>query len=169
MKSDSNSCAILALLAALTSSGALASNSVEIALEIPKQQDGQYQRPYVAVWVESGGKAIRTLALWKKEDDWLKDLRRWWRKAGRYSHTDIDAATGATRAPGQYRLRWDGRDRNGDMLPPGDYLIALEAAREHGNRTLYKQKISLNNSPQRYTLPAGKELGQVTVTVGDTQ
>jgi len=169
MISKSKPLAVLAVLTALVSPHAAASDAVSIEFDIPQQQGGQYQRPYVAVWIESRGKAVRTLAIWKKEDDWLKDLRRWWRKTGRYDHADIDAATGATRAPGHYQISWDGLDRDGNQMPEGQYLIGLEAAREHGNRTLMKQKFTLNNSPQRYTLPAGKEIGQVTITVGETK
>lgn len=150
---------------------AAAANSPEalsISFSLPEIQTGQYQRPYTAVWVEdASGKAVKTLAVWHGDKKWLKDLRRWWRKTGRYQDGDIDGATGATKGPGQYSLSWDGTDSAGKPVAEGEYQLVLEASREHGSRTLLKQKFMLPDSSKTYRIKAGKELGPATIEQAD--
>lgn len=147
--------------------GPVQAQTVDISLQLPVIKSSQYKRPYVAVWVERKGerRALTTLAVWHEDEKWLKDIRRWWRKAGRYS-ADVDGVTGATRAPGTYKLSWNGKNSNGEALS-GEFLICLEAVREHGNRTLIKQIVRLGDGAQTYTIAAGDELGPVTVKVGE--
>lgn len=141
--------------------------TVDVELQLPAINSSQYKRPYVAVWVERKGerRALTTLAVWHEDKKWLKDIRRWWRNAGRYN-ADVDGVTGATRAPGTYKLSWDGKGRNGETLS-GEFLLCLEAVREHGNRSLIKQKFRFGDGAQTYTIAAGDELGPVTVKVGE--
>jgi len=145
---------------------------LDITFTLPEIATGQYQRPYVAVWIEnSKGKSVKTLAVWHGDKKWLKDLRRWWRKAGRYIESSSapadkalsDSFTGATRSPGCYSLSWDGLDDAGQPLADGDYQLVLEAAREHGSRTLLKQKFKLPDTNTRFRIKAGKELGPVDI------
>ncbi|MCV6588914.1 MAG: DUF2271 domain-containing protein [Marinobacterium sp.] len=138
---------------------------VELKFELPLIDNGDARRPFVAVWVESEGKALRSLALWMDDNEWEADLRRWWRKAGRYGHAQVDAVTSATRGAGQYALYWDGLDAQGRKVNSGRYQLVLEAVREDGNRTLLKQSFELGNQSAAYQLPAGKEIGPVFVTV----
>lgn len=142
--------------------------ALSITLSLPEIQTGQYQRPYTAVWVEdASGKAVKTLAVWHGDKKWLKDLRRWWRKTGRYQDGDIDGATGATKGPGQYSLSWDGTDSTGNPVAEGEYQLVLEASREHGSRSLLKQKFTLPDSNKTYRIKAGKELGPVSIEKAD--
>ncbi|WP_438893782.1 DUF2271 domain-containing protein, partial [Bacillus cereus group sp. BC251] len=54
---------------------------LDIEFELPKLDVGMYARPYIAIWIEDAqGQPVRTVALWQKEDTWLKDIRRWWRQ-----------------------------------------------------------------------------------------
>lgn len=140
--------------------------TVHIDMQLPALKSAQYKRPYVAVWLEQKGqrKAVHTVAVWHEDKKWLKDIRRWWRKAGRYGDVP-DAVTGATRAPGQYQLTWDGKDTTGTELV-GEYQLMLEASREHGDRTLLKQAILLGSGSQNYQIDAGTELGPVTIRIG---
>lgn len=139
-------------------------NTLNIEFTLPEIATGQYQRPYVAVWIETKkGKAVRTLTVWHEDKKWLKDLRRWWRKAGRYQTNDLDGVSGATRAPGTFTLNWDGKDANGEPVAPGEYTLRLEASREHGGRTLLKQKFTLPDGQKTYRIKAGEELGPVVV------
>ncbi|WP_261843236.1 DUF2271 domain-containing protein [Aliamphritea ceti] len=154
----------LALLV-LVSQPVSAASQVEINFSLPVQTSHEYRRPYVSVWVESGGKVVRNLALWIDEEDWLKDLRRWWRKSGRYLDS-VDSFSGATRKPGDYQLYWDGLDDQGQPVAEGEYLIVLEASREHGNRSLQKQRIQLGGEPQIYQLKPGTELGEGSIKTG---
>ena len=142
--------------------------ALSITFSLPEIHTGQYQRPYTAVWVEdASGKAVKTLAVWHGDKKWLKDLRRWWRKTGRYQEGDIDGATGATKGPGQYSLSWDGTDSTGQPVTENEYLLVLEASREHGSRSLLKQKFTLPDSSKTYRIKAGKELGPATIEQAD--
>jgi len=140
----------------------------KIQLEIPKLVTAKYQRPFVAVWVEQKGQrqAVKTISVWFDDKKWLKDIRRWWRKAGRYGQA-VDGVTGASRAPGTHAVHWDGTDNQGKTLPAGEYTIYLEAVREHGDRTLLKQKVTLGAGVKTYQLDAGAELGPVSISIGE--
>lgn len=140
-------------------------SELEIALQLPKISEGQYHRPYVAVWVEdSSEKSIRLIEIWREKPDWIKDLRRFWRKTGRADQPLVDARTGATKGPGQYRLRWDGKDDQGVAVPNGEYQLVIEAAREHGGRQLVKQKFNWDGTAVAVSVAAGNEIGQVQLS-----
>ena len=142
-------------------------SELEIALQLPKISEGQYHRPYVAVWVEdSSEKSVRLIEIWREKPDWIKDLRRFWRKTGRADQPLVDARTGATKGPGQYRLRWDGKDDQGVAVPNGEYQLVIEAAREHGGRNLVKQAFAWDGSAIDLHIKAGSEIGAVHLTKG---
>lgn len=145
-----------------------ASIEVSIAVDVPMNEGTMKYRPYVAVWIESAqGKTIKTLSVWRKEADWLKDMRRWWRKAGRYDQGELDAVTGATRRPGVHRVKWDGTDQAGQTVEPGKYFVNIEAAREHGSRSWVRSAVVLGEGlkPAVYTTKATEELGSITINV----
>ncbi len=140
-------------------------SDLEIALQLPKISEGQYHRPYVAVWVEdSSEKSVRLIEIWREKPDWIKDLRRFWRKTGRADQPLVDARTGATKGPGQYRLRWDGKDDQGATVANGEYQLVIEAAREHGGRQLVKQKFNWDGTAVALSVAAGNEIGQVQLS-----
>lgn len=143
---------------------------VQIDVTLPVIESAMYYRPYVSVWVEDQqGEVVKNLALWSKEPDWLKDMRRWWRKTGRYGGEDIDSVSGATRRPGVHQLVWDGRDASGVTVPPGEYSIHVEAAREHGSRSWVHVPIQLGSGSHHYLIPPSEELGEISITTGVTQ
>ena len=148
----------------------LAEESVKIELTLPVTEGAMHYRPYVAVWVENEqGDVIKNLALWSKEPDWLKDMRRWWRKTGRYGGADIDAVSGATKRPGHYELVWDSLDADGNAVPAGRYTVHLEAAREHGSRSWVHTEIELGQGQKQYAIEASEELGPIQITTGVRQ
>lgn len=156
-------------LAALLVCGSLSAaqaESLSLELELPALNTVQYEPPFVAVWLEQKGqrRASKTLSVWYDKKKWLKDIRQWWRKAGRYSDdATLDGVSGATRVPGRYPMQWS-LDELG--LAAGDYVLYLEAVREHGNRSLLKQAISLGTGQaQSYTLEAAAEIGPVTIHI----
>ena len=125
----------------LMASPALAAD-LELNLEIPRLTVAEYHRPYVAVWIETPDKAaVKTLAVWydvklknQEGQKWLKDMRQWWRRAGRDMTLPADGVSGATRAPGVQTLAFT---PDADPLPalePGPYTLIVEAAREAGGR-----------------------------------
>lgn len=97
------------------------------------------------------------------KDEWLKDLRSWWRKVGRYDRELVDAVTSATRPAGQYRFVWDGTSDNGERLEQGEYTIHIEVVREHGGRNYLRQKVTLGNENASYQLTPTEETGVITL------
>jgi len=97
--------AALLMVAALFQTTAQAQTpQLEIELTLPDLDVQPYHRPYVAVWLETPKrKHVTTLALWVQKAEWFKDLRQWWRKAGK---TDInfDGISGATKRAGTYTI-----------------------------------------------------------------
>ena len=108
-------------------------------------------------------KSVKTIELWVGKDEWLKDLRSWWRKVGRYDRELVDAVTSATRPAGKYKFSWDGKDDSGQALPQGDYTLHIEVVREHGGRNYLRQKMTLANSDMTYQLKPTEETGEITI------
>jgi hypothetical protein len=99
---------------------------MNVKVEIPRLNVAEYHRPYVSMWIERADQSpVTTLAVWydakNKEGQgtkWLKDMRQWWRKAGRDMQMPADGVSGATRAPGEHALTFsDGKAPLG-KLPP---------------------------------------------------
>ena len=150
-------------------SAAAAAPQVTLELEIPRLHASPYHRPFVAAWLEDDQRrGVHTLAVWYDKDDWLKDLRQWWRKQGRTGPRQFDGVTGATRRPGQHRIQWNGLDAKGTPLPPGEYYLNLEAVREAGGREHIRHKIRWPQTPPHsLQLQGSSELGTITVRIHD--
>jgi hypothetical protein len=117
-----------------------------LKIELPRLTVAEYHRPYVALWLEKSADQgfAGNLAVWydlKKRDNggakWLKDMRQWWRKSGREVQMPLDGVSGATRAPGEHALSL-GSAQALAALPPGDYQIVVESARENGGREVLR-------------------------------
>lgn len=139
-----------------------------ISLELNRVQDPRYRRPYVAVWIEDKDKfPVRTLALWYQKPRWLPDLKGWSRSDGLRKLVDgTDLATtisSATRAAGQYTLKWDGKDDKGVPVKPGKYTVMIEAAREHGTYQLMKREIDFGSTPVQVKLEGNTEIAGATL------
>lgn len=140
---------------------------ITVEVEIPEIQTTPYHKPYVAVWIETPKrKGVHTLAFWKEQSDWFKDLRQWWRKIGRKKSSNYDATTGATRKPGKYQLSWDGLNLNGNKLNAGEYVLHIESVREQGSREYLRQKFTFGlNQTQQYQLQGKSELGSIIISI----
>lgn len=162
--------------AAVAGAPALAAD-LNVTVEVPRLTVAEYHKPYVAIWVEApDASASATLAVWydadSKEDKgtkWLKDMRQWWRKAGRTMTFPADGLSGATRAPGPQKLVFSGAKGPLKDLKPGAYTLVVEAAREVGGHEAVRV-------PFVWGAPGGKpgkpatakgtaEVGAVTVAV----
>lgn len=138
---------------------------MDVEFEIPYIKASPYARPYIAVWIEDANrKPIRTIELWVCKDEWLKDLRTWWRKVGRYDRELVDAVTSATRTVGEYRFTWDGLDDSGERVEQGEYTFYAESVREHGGRSVIRQKLNLADKPFKIDIKPAVEIGNVALT-----
>lgn len=154
--------------AGVPTSGGNWNQSMELAikLDLPRIDNPRYRRPYVAVWIEDKDKfPVRTVALWFKNPRWLHELTTWYRDdqvRNLSEGSDISATvSSATRAPGSYQLKWDGKDNEGKLVKAGKYTVVVEAAREHGGHSVERQEFDFNGTAQAKTLPASDELGAV--------
>ncbi|TAJ74838.1 MAG: DUF2271 domain-containing protein [Phenylobacterium sp.] len=163
------------LFAALTGVAALpaAADAAELAVsvEIPRLSVAEYHRPYVALWIEGPDEAaVKTLAVWyngklaKNEGaSWLKDMRQWWRKAGRGLTLPADGVSGPTKAPGKHQIVVTAQQMAG--VAPGQYSLVVEAAREVGGREVIRVPFSWppKAGAKPATVAGTTELGAITV------
>lgn len=139
---------------------------LDIHLELARIDDFRYRRPYVAVWVEGQDHLpVRTIAVWFGKPRYLSDLRSWYHTAQLRGNEDdiLRTVSSATRSPGRYTLKWDGKDDEGKFVKPGDYTICIEVAREHGTYQMLRQPMDFSGQPKQVTLPAGSEIGGATL------
>lgn len=143
-----------------------------INLELARLDDPRYRRPYVAVWVEDQDHfPVRTIALWFQKPRWLSDLKAWYHAdqiRNLAEGTDLSTTvSSATRSPGKYTLRWDGKDNAGKPVKPGKYTVFIEAAREHGTYGLIKQEISWDGkTPAQFTAKGNTEIASASLDYG---
>jgi hypothetical protein len=161
--------------AAVAGAPAMAAD-LSVTVEVPRLTVAEYHKPYVAIWVEApDASAAATLAVWydadSKEDKgtkWLKDMRQWWRKAGRTMTFPADGLSGATRAPGPQKLVFSGAKGPLTDLKPGQYNLVVEAAREVGGHEAVRVPF-VWGKPGKPGKPATAkgtaEVGAVTVAV----
>lgn len=139
-----------------------------VSLELARMEGQRYKRPYVAVWIEDKDKfPVRTLALWIAKPKWLPDLKSWMHSEKLRALTegnDLSASvSSATRSPGKYTLKWDGKDDHGHPVKPGKYTVFIEAAREHGTHQVMKQEMDFSGQPQRLELKGNIEVSAATL------
>ena len=151
-----------------------AAAELQVEVEIPKLNVAEYHRPYVAIWLEGADqKVAANLAVWYMQKDtaeghgtkWLPDLRQWWRRSGRNLDLPVDGVTGPTRPAGRHVLKFDERHPQLGTLPPGEYTLVVEAAREVGGRELLKIPFAWNGEPQSGKAQGASELGAVSLSV----
>lgn len=147
-----------------------ATTEVLIHLEVAAIAGGRVKRPFVAVWVEDKDHfPVRTVGLWFKGSRWLPDLRSWSRAEQLRGMSEgarsPESIASATRGPGKYTLRWDGRDDAGKPVTAGRYTVFVEIAREHGTHQVVHADIDTAGGAQRITLPANPELSAISLEV----
>jgi len=148
---------------------AAAPATMDVTITIPRLKVAEYHRPYVAIWVEKAGAPAKTVAVWYDYDmknnegtKWLRDVRQWWRAAGRSMTLPANGITGATRAPGAHKISFS-RAQLG-ATTPGQYTLVIEAAREVGGRELLRIPFTWPAKAGAGGRSSGKaELGAVTV------
>ncbi len=132
----------------------------------PREGNGTYHRPYVAIWISDIDEvAIKNLLLLGTEERWAGTNSRWWRRAGRRSTLEKNNVTRPTRAPGEYTLTWDGRDDNGNLLQPGTYLLHVEASREDGGHNHRSVEFTMSEGTQSLEQERFGEVGAFSVSI----
>lgn len=161
----------IALSVPLISASALAAD-LAVKLDVPQLNVAEYHRPYLAAWMENAEQQVvanlTVLYDVRKPNQggakYLKDLRQWWRKAGRELGVPADGVSGATRGPGAYTLTFPMAKAALDKLPAGPYQLVLEVAREAGGRELVKVPLQWPPTAAQTLSAHGKEeLGAVQV------
>jgi hypothetical protein len=120
--------------------------AMKVTIEVPKLDVAEYHRPYVAAWIERpDGTVAANLSVWydlkqenKKGNKWLKDMRQWWRRAGRDLDMPVDGFSSATRPAGKHALDFDAAAPPLAALQAGQYELVVEAAREIGGREILR-------------------------------
>jgi thiamine biosynthesis lipoprotein len=140
-----------------------------ISLELARIENPRYRRPFVAVWVEDKDRfPVRTLALWFDKTRWLPELKTWYRDdrvRSMVEGSDITTTvSSATRPPGKYTLRWDGKDQSGKPVKAGKYTICIESAREHGTYQDIRQEIDFDGkTPSQLTMTGNTEIAAASL------
>jgi thiamine biosynthesis lipoprotein len=128
------------------------------------QSVAEYRRPYIAVWITDTDKnSVRQLLVHGESLRWLREIPLWWRRYGRRDETLIDGLARATPLPGLHMLVWDGRDDRGNKIEKGNYILHIEAAREHGERELVTLPFTLSGSTFKTAAKGNTELGTVSI------
>ncbi|TBU98946.1 DUF2271 domain-containing protein [Stutzerimonas kirkiae] len=145
---------------------------LEVTVEIPRLQVAEYHRPYVAIWLQNADQSHRAnLAIWydvkmkdKEGEKWLNDLRQWWRRSGRTLELPVDGVSGATRPVGSHSLSFDDSRAPLKDLPPGEYYLVVEAAREVGGREQLRIPFTWPaDKPQQHNAQGNSELGALSL------
>jgi thiamine biosynthesis lipoprotein len=127
---------------------------------------GNGHRPFAAIWVEDANKvAVRNLALWYNKPKWIPDLRNWYRINGESFKADKNnyaSVTGATRSPGKYTIKWDGKNDKGEYVPQGKYTIIIETSKEHGTDEILRQEMELKKSAKKATTVGNVEISNIS-------
>lgn len=141
---------------------ASAAVTMTIDYTIPELNERGYERPYVAIWVsDAQGKALKNLLLLGGEQRWASTNSRWWNS----TRKRMDNVTRPTRGPGEYRLVWDGKDDFGASLPPGDYVLHVEASREDGDHNYKRVLFTLRDGTQETFQQGEGEIGDFRLSI----
>lgn len=162
------------LLAGAFWAGTLQAAEFQVNVELPELGVAEYHKPYVAIWIEdSSNKAVADLAVLydlkmknKEGEDWLKDMRQWWRKSGRSLTMPVDGVSGATKGPGKHQFDFVMGQSPLTQLAAGEYKLRVEAAREVGGRELINIPFTWPvNEITTLNAQGESELGAIEITL----
>ena len=154
-------------LAPLTQELAAPKYELLINLELALIEGQRIHRPFVAIWIEDGHhKPVKNIAIWFNKTRWLPDLKSWYRAYGLDFGAEgnpVKSTSSATRSPGKYTVKWDGKDDAGNAVKAGTYRVNIEVAREHGTYQLITQDINWNGKATNITLPGNTEVAAASL------
>ncbi len=139
-----------------------------VNLELAHIEGQRTRRPYVAVWIEDKDKfPVKTIVLWVEKSKWIPDLKAWYhddRMRNMAEGNDLtNSLTSATRAPGKYTMKWDGKDNAGKLVKAGKYTVCLEVAREHGTYQIIRQEMDFSGNPKQIAFNGNTEVASASV------
>ncbi|OZY85957.1 hypothetical protein CBP51_02690 [Cellvibrio mixtus] len=162
------------LAATLLSAVSASASDLTVSVEVPALDVAEYHKPYVSIWIENEKGESTNLAVWyqleergqksDKGEEWLKDMRQWWRRIGRDLDMPVDGVSGATRAPGKHSVTFTEGKAPLGKLKRGNYVLLVEAAREVGGRELVKVPFSWPLASEQ-SAKGSKELGEVKLSL----
>jgi thiamine biosynthesis lipoprotein ApbE len=134
-----------------------------ISVEIARIDSGRARRPYLAVWIEDEDRfPVRTIALWMEKAKYLNEMKAWYKgdrlRALAEGKEIARSVSSATRPPGKYTFKWDGKDNAGKPVKAGRYTVLVEATREHGTDQTIHQEMEFAGAPKQIALPGGIEI-----------
>lgn len=166
------------LFAAMTLIPAIAvvASELTVSVEVPMFDVAEYHKPYVSVWIENEKGESTNLAVWyqleergqasEKGEEWLKDMRQWWRRIGRDTDMPVDGVSGATRASGKHTVTFAEGKVPLSKLKNGNYILMVEAVREVGGREVVKVPFTWPvKAASDQSAKGSKELGEVKLTI----
>lgn len=134
----------------------------KLEYEIPVQPGERYRQPYLAIWIsDTAGEPVRQLLVLGDRSRWLRELPQWWRRYGRDDEAAVHGIARPTRQPGHYTLGWDGRDDAGRAVADGQYVLQVEAAREHGGHELLALPFDLKGASVAHERQGSNEIGRL--------
>jgi len=136
-------------------------------LELAEIEGIRVHRPFVAVWlVDKNKKPVRNIALWYNKPKYLHDMHAWYDAYyNQFSEANnpISSTTSATRSPGKYKIKWDGKDDKGEWVKLGTYTLMVEVAREHGTYQLMSQEFDFTKKIKPVTLSPNTEVSSASI------
>jgi hypothetical protein len=160
---------VLTLAAGAAAAAPALAADLRVTYEVPRLSVAEYHPPYTAIWIENAadGASAGTLSVRFRpnHEKWLKDMRQWWRKAGRAMTVPADGVTGPTRAPGVQDMTFSGAKGPLKDLKPGQYTLVVEAAREAGGHESVRVPFVWGRAGKVSSAKGSTELGAVTVAV----
>ncbi|MEL6686301.1 MAG: DUF2271 domain-containing protein [Pseudomonadota bacterium] len=138
-----------------------------IDYEFERKNVPEYEYPYIVMWITSPDrKLVRPLMMLGNQPRWVEENYVFWRRYGRKSPAMVETLSRPTKAPGQYRMVWDGYDQSGAPVPQGEYTLHIEASREHGDHQYLKRTFSFETEIFEDLFEQGDELGQIEIHYG---
>ncbi|GAB2973259.1 hypothetical protein GCM10027049_04100 [Mucilaginibacter puniceus] len=140
----------------------------ELAINLELATIGGFRvnRPFVAIWVvDADKKPVKQIALWYNKPKYLTDMRSWYatyRNEFYANSPSVSSTTSATRSPGKYTVKWDGKDDSGNLVKDGTYTVYIEVAREHGTHQLITQEITPKKT-EHIDLPSNTEVASASL------
>jgi len=140
-----------------------------VRIELAQIEGIRIMRPFIAVWIEDRQKIpVRTIALWYGSYRYVSTLNVWFgaeelgaNEAGDLKY--INSISSATRPPGAYTVKWDGRADNGKLVKAGTYTVLVEASRERGTHQLMRQQMDFNGKAAQVDLGGNIEIASASL------